>query len=63
MKQKMRIFYSFLKQTDALADTVGYRFGIPDGALHLSDVDLFKDDHTNTGLSDTAAHAQGQMIL
>ena len=40
-------------------DSVGFRFFAdfirPDGALYFSDVRLAQEEHTDTGLSDTAA--------
>ena len=42
------------------ADTV--RFFVPDGGLHLADVGLAQQQHTQAALADAAADGQGQLV-
>ena len=48
-------------------DSVGFRFFAdflwPDGALYFSDVRLAQEEHTDTGLTDTAADGVRQLFL
>ena len=52
-----------LKKYDAVffADALGVV--VPEGNLHLADVRLAQKQHGQTGLTDTAAHGQGQFTL
>ena len=48
-------------------DSVGFRFFAdflwPDGALYFSDVRLAQEEHTDTGLTDTAADGVRQLFV
>ena len=48
-------------------DSVGFRFfadfSRPDGALYFSDVRLAQEEHTDTGLTDTAADCIRKLSL
>ena len=57
-----RAFYC-LQQLDSVCCRFFANFLWPDGALYFSDVRLAQEEHTDTGLTDTAADGVGKLLF